>query len=108
MVEYSHYSDYRIHMRAGESYLRVERRFGVGLSSKQKGLFGDEMLNSTFKLAGQIKLDLTGAKSSDTETGACKFVAKWIVQPVGKEKILDCNYRACCVLGVKKTPPKKG
>lgn len=104
---YSAYSDHRIFTKAGETFLRVERRFGAGLNRSLRGMYEDEMMNRAPKFASQVRRDRTGKDTDWTVATSCKFVATWLVHRVGKEKKLDCNYRECRVLGVKKTTGRK-
>jgi len=65
-----------------------------------------ELINSSQQFLRQIEEE-NGATVKQMKPN-CKRMARWLFKPVGKPKTLSCSDSTCRVLGVKKTPPKKG
>lgn len=84
--------------------------FGL-LGGLKGGPVLDLLSKSSADIASNIAESATGREvkhdpNNPDAYNACQRLAKWLIEPAGRDKTLDCNYLACRVLGVKKTDAK--
>jgi len=97
--------------RDGDRYLSVNRYLFVdflGFWTERNWLH----IKFSSDLADMAQKKSIGKVSYTEQEGpnhqqACSRIAKWVIEPVGKDKQLKCSGKWCRVLGVKEEPEKK-